>query len=115
MHMSKYRAHQLILAICKSLFRVRVHVQRAPAIFRESVLLQFESPVHADYNWYGSGRGPCSQGLFPRSRSGSGFVFQRRSPEDTTLSESGYATRLFKVGKVMLKLVYNWLAVTVTS
>jgi hypothetical protein len=60
------------------------------------------------------GEGSCSQGLLPASRgrpgqrAGVSPTGHRRPRGDTTLSESGYPIRLFKVGKVILQLVYNW-------
>jgi hypothetical protein len=39
----------------------------------------------------------------------SGLVFQRRSPEDTTLSESRYSRWLFKVGTSS----HNWFTIGV--
>ena len=39
---------------------------------------------------YGSGREPCTdKAFFPGPEVLSGFVFERRSPGDTTLSERG--------------------------
>jgi hypothetical protein len=54
---------------------------------------------------YGSGRESCTDKAFP-PRLGvlSGFVCQRRSPGDTTLSESRHTRWLFKVGTYY----YNW-------
>ena len=58
---------------------------------------------------YGPGREPCADKVFSlRPGVLSGFVFQRRSPEDTTLSEPRQ-TRWFLQGwHVLLQLVYNW-------
>ena len=46
-----------------------------------------------------SGRGSC-QGPFPASGGRSGSVLQRRSPDDTTLSEPGYTLRIGTIADV---------------
>jgi hypothetical protein len=38
----------------------------------------------------------------------SGFVFQRRSPGDTTLSERGYTDSVLQGWHRILQLAYNW-------
>ena len=57
---------------------------------------------------YSSGREPCTDKVFsPRLGVLSGFVFQRRSPGDTTLSEPGdsyWVCGFFKVGIVSLQI-----------
>jgi hypothetical protein len=68
-------------------------------------LLDFHCPLICPYDWISHpSLGHCdhyaanyegalySQVFFSASRGRSGFVFQRCSPDDTTLSESGYAS-----------------------
>ena len=57
---------------------------------------------------YGSEREPCTDRAFsPRHGVLSGFVFQRRSPGDTTLSESRHTRWLPKVGTSS----HNWFTI----
>ena len=57
---------------------------------------------------YCSGREPCTDKVFfPGPGVLSGFLFQRRSPGDTTLSESRHSRWLFKVGTSS----HNWFTI----